>query len=956
VYQRFFAWLLVTLTACSFADGQSTLVLQAAKDNTIWDIQNGAYNSNGAGQHLFAGVNASANTRRALVAFDLSSIPAGSSINSATLQLTLSRTRAENEPTSLYRLLANWGEGSSNAPSAEGTGATAKPTDATWIHRFFDTDFWSSPGGDFTPTPTATTVIQGQNGPYTWTNAALAADVQAWLNTPASNFGWIVRGSESQIQSAMRFDSREHPTAVNRPQLTIIYTPPASMGACCLSEGMCQLVSPAQCATLGGTYGGNGSTCSPNPCPAPLTGACCLPTGQCLDVTAHECDTQGGTYQGNGMGCGMVSCPIVLEPFVDALPRLSIAQPATGAPGGAAHYEIEIVELQQQLHRDLPPTRVWGYGGSFPGPTIEARTGAPVSVVWRNNLRVFETQQPRTTHVLAVDTCLHGPDMNGSVPLTVTHLHGGHVGADSDGYPESAFPSGGESPTYAYPNIQQAGTLWYHDHAIGITRLNVYMGLAGFYLLRDDAEDALNLPRGEYEIPLAIQDRSFNPDGSLKYPEMWMDHVFGDFIVVNGKVWPYLNVNRGKYRFRLVNGSGSRAYRLSLSNAAAFWQIGTDLGLLPAPVPLTQLTITPGERADIIIDFAPYAPGTAIVLTNDAPAPFPSGDPAFAVPDVMKFVVQAAAGDTDPIPSTLAPYELIPESEAIIERPMILRQGMTNPNCPDHMGGMWMINDLKWDDITEFPRIGTTEIWSWINRSGTTHPMHMHLVGFQVLDRQAFQVVNDVVVPVGPRIPPAANELGWKDTVQSPPNQITRVIARFENFAGLFPYHCHILEHEDHEMMRQFEVLCDPPLVATQPMPTQTCLGATASLSAVATGDVPKFAWTFNDTALPNGPTPSGAIVSGADTSTITITGMTAAELGSYRFVVTSPCGTAVSEPTALTACVADTDCDQDTDSDDVVAFFTAWDQGEPGGDTDGDNDADSDDILTFFTAWDSGC
>lgn len=545
------------------------------------------------------------------------------------------------------------------------------------------------------------------------------------------------------------------------------------------------------------------------------TGACCLPTGLCVQVTAADCAVQGGTYQGDATSCAEAFCPIILTPFVDELPRPAIAQPVTGAPGAAAHYEIEAREIFQTLHRDLPPTRVWGYAGMYPGPTIEARTNEPVTVIWKNQLRVHETQQLRAEHVLSVDECLHGPDVRGRVPAIVTHLHGGHIPSDSDGFPDDAFPPGQESHVYSYPNIQPAATIWYHDHALGITRLNVTMGLAGFYLIRDDAEDALNLPAGEYEIPLAIQDRSFNPDGSLRYDEMWMEHFFGDFVLVNGKVWPYLNVDKGKYRFRVLNGSGARTYRLALSNNATFWQIATDNGLMAAPVPLTQLTLQPGERADIVIDFAPYVAGTEIVLRNSAPAPFPNGNPLSVVPNVMKFVVGADSGYVDPLPATLVPFEPIPEAESVINRQLVLRRAPVTSDCPQHATGMWMINDLMWDDITEYPVQGTTEIWSWVNRSGIAHPMHMHLVSFQILDRQSFFMNGNTVVPTGSRVPAAANEIGWKDTVQATPNQITRVIARFNSpFLGRFPYHCHILEHEDHEMMRQFEVISPCPACA----------------------------------------------------------------------------------------------------------------------------------------------
>ncbi len=184
----------------------------------------------------------------------------------------------------------------------------------------------------------------------------------------------------------------------------------------------------------------------------------------------------------------------------------------------------------------------------------------------------------RTEHILPVDLCLHGPNMQGNTPRTVVHLHGGHVAAENDGYPEDTMLPG-EEQTFFYPNLQLPATVWFHDHALGITRLNVYMGLAGLFLIRDQFEADLGLPSGDFEIPLVIQDRSFNADGSLAYPAAWQDHFFGEYVLVNGKVWPYLEVRRGLYRFRLLNGSNSRVYTLSLSNGASFQQIGTDGGL-----------------------------------------------------------------------------------------------------------------------------------------------------------------------------------------------------------------------------------------------------------------------------------------------------------------------------------------------------------------------------------------
>jgi spore coat protein A len=412
---------------------------------------------------------------------------------------------------------------------------------------------------------------------------------------------------------------------------------------------------------------------------------------------------------------------------------------------------------------------------------------------------------------------MHGPDTEGDAPRTVVHLHGGHVPAAVDGYPEDTFLPG-EQVEYVYPNNQDAATLWYHDHALGITRLNVYMGLAGAYLLRDDVEDALGLPANDYEIPLVIQDRALNSDGSLSYPALWQGHFFGHKILVNGKVWPYLEVKQGKYRFRMLNGSNSRVYTLTFDDGspsgAPFFQIGTEGGLLPAPVELTELTLAPGERADLVVDFEDYDPGTEILLTNSARAPFPNGSAESVVPQVMKFIVLDQAGHTAALPDTLRSLELLDEEDALQERQLVLTK--ESEPCA---GIWWLINGLGWDDITEAPVLGTTEIWSFVNQTGVVHPMHMHLVLFQVLDRQPFEVVGEEIVPTGTPVPPDPEEAGWKDTVQALPGEITRVIARFDDYTGLYPYHCHILEHEDHEMMRQFEVLGGTIVLEKQTIP-----------------------------------------------------------------------------------------------------------------------------------------
>lgn len=741
-----------------------SVTLTSVADNTLYEDPVGA-TSNSAGQYIYTGNQNNGLKRRGVVRFDVSSIPTAAFVQSASLRLFCNQAAGVPVDVSAHRITATWGEGTSDASGSEASGTTATTNDATWLHRFYNTTFWATPGGDFAPAASATLSVPATAGVFQeWSGSAVAADVQGWIDGSTVNAGWLIRGDETSSTNTRRFASRETVTAADRPALLLTYLPSAPTGACCFNDGTCDTLTAAECAAAGGNYQGDNTACTGN------------------------------------------LCPLVLEAFVDSLPRPEVAMPVQGTPGGTASYALSLTEVKQKLHRDLPPTTVWGYAGSYPGPTIEATVGNPVDVTWINDLR-DSTGALRGQHYLPVDPCLDGPDTEGPAARTVVHLHGGHVGPESDGYPEFTIRPGGRQ-IFHYPNIQPPATLWYHDHALGITRLNVIMGLAGFYLIRDAAETALNLPSGEYEIPLAIQDRTVSADGRLRYPDVWREMFFGDKAVVNGKVWPYLNVKQGKYRFRMLNGSNTRVYTLKLSNSAPFVQIGTDGGLLAAPAARDSVTIAPGERADVVVDFAPFAAGTQILLTNSAPAPYPLADPSQpTLPNIMQFIVQAAPGHTAPLPTTLSTVLPIPEAEAVQSRSLELARTLAPGPCG---GQQWTINGLHWDDVTEFPVLGTTEIWRFINRSETVHPMHMHLVQFQVLDRQAFVVQADTIALVGSPVPPEPYEAGWKDTAPVNPSEVLRVIARFEDFTGRYPYHCHILEHEDHEMMRQFHVAHGP--------------------------------------------------------------------------------------------------------------------------------------------------
>jgi len=826
-----FALLLSLSSSGVWAD---TVTLTSVKDNTLYEpIAQDAFAdmSDGIGPTMFTGKVKDADAdpgagtrvalRRAVLEFDVAgAIPAGATIDSVTLTLFCDRVgQTVNFNVTLNRLLAEWGEGTSNTGnSQQGRGEPATTNDATWRHTFYSTQFWGTPGGDYALTASATKAVGG-TGSYTWgSTSGMVADVQAWLNSASQNHGWVILSNETQTQTTKRFATRENATVNNRPKLVVSYTPLTIQGACC-NGASCALTAPAACLAPS-VYHGNGTTCSPNPCVV-ATGACCAANGSCSELTQSACVVAAGSYRGDGTTCATSDCPIVLTPYLDALPIPPAATPAGGVSGGVATYNLTMKESKVQLHSQLPQTTVWGFddgfhGSGILGPTIEASTDLPVTVNWTNDLRVFGTGQLRTSHFLPVDTCV--PDaMNHA--QTVFHLHGGHVPAAVDGYPESTFRPGDPPVTYVYPNHQQAGYLWYHDHALGVTRLNVQMGLAGLYFLRDDTERALDLPKGEFEVPLVLQDRKFNADGSFRYPATWEDHVFGDKVMVNGKVWPYLDVKKGKYRFRIVNGSGSRVYTLSLtpsSGSLAFTVIGTELGVLESPVNgVGQLTIAPGERYDVVVNFAGFNTGDTILLENSAGAPFPNGP--VDVTDVMKFRVTSAAGDTDPLPSTLRTITRLNPASAARTRDFRLKKSGLD-TCGRQT---WKINDLGWMDVTEYPELGTTEIWRFINDSGVAHPMHMHLVGFQILDRDGFTTgAGGQIIPNGNPQAPGAEENGWKDTALVAPNQILRVIARFEDYKGEYAYHCHILEHEDNEMMRKFQTVQCGDLVTD---PTEQC-------------------------------------------------------------------------------------------------------------------------------------
>lgn len=490
--------------------------------------------------------------------------------------------------------------------------------------------------------------------------------------------------------------------------------------------------------------------------------------------------------------------PATLTPFVDPLPVPRVMRPA----GARAHpeqagrripfYRLAMREVWQRVHRDLPPTRMWSFEDCFPGPTLEIKSGEGAMVEWANMLPA--------RHFLPIDHTLHGADRSLPEVRSVIHLHGGRTPAASDGYPEEWIVPG-KSQTCFYPAKQDAALLFYHDHTMGINRLNIYAGMQGLCIVRDAAEATLHLPSGKYEVPLLLADRLLSKDGQLVYPvsdqpdRPWVPEVFGNAILVNGKLLPYLDVEPRRYRLRIMNGSNGRFYRLSLANKAAMQIIGNDQGLLSAPVSVTRVPLAPAERVDLIVDFTAMA-GERVKLVSDS----------F---DVMEFrVASKGQADTSVLPATLRPPLRLNPATAVQTRRLTLDERMDD--VQQSMG--MLLNNTPWHaPVTEKPVLGTTEIWELVNLTDDSHPIHLHLVRLQILDRRRFdqfeyQSTGNLRF-TGPVEPPEAYEAGWKDTVRADPAMVTRIIVPFEQYAGRYVWHCHILEHEDNEMMRPYEVV-----------------------------------------------------------------------------------------------------------------------------------------------------
>jgi spore coat protein A len=489
-----------------------------------------------------------------------------------------------------------------------------------------------------------------------------------------------------------------------------------------------------------------------------------------------------------------------LAHFVDPLPIPPVAKPAGLRPSPSdpavhiPYYRVTMRQFRSKVHRDVAATTFWGFDSLCPGPTFETRSGEPILVEWVNQLPL--------QHLFPIDQTLHGAEADKPAVRTVVHLHGGRTEAASDGYPEDWFAPG-QSATCHYGNEQEAASLFYHDHAMGITRLNAVAGLMGLYLLRDKVEDDLNLPSGKHEIPLILFDRSFHPDGRLYYPVStragapWVSEYYGSAILVNGKIFPFHEVEPRKYRFRVLNSSNGSFYRLSFSaqasvaaDAIAFYQIGSEQGLLTSPAQMNLMIVGPGERADLIFDFSSHA-GSEVHLRTD-------------VTVVMQFRVSAGkSADPFVLPATLRPVPRISENAAVRARELTLADYQNRLGRSSVM----LLNGQHWNaPVTETPVLNSTEIWSFINLTDDSHPIHLHLVRFQVLDRRPFDLavyqLTRKVAFTGPPAPLVPCELGWKDTVRVDPMTVTRIIVKFEGFAGRYVWHCHMLEHEDNEMMR----------------------------------------------------------------------------------------------------------------------------------------------------------
>ncbi len=621
---------------------------------------------------------------------------------------------------------------------------------------------------------------------------------------------------------------------------------------------------------------------------------------------------------------GLINDPRFSAPVIDprAIPKFAQALPTPGTDWPVVDLSLggpHTLYVAQRNAQILPPvipggvsgpTPVWAYRNdptnanaippdtadvTYLGPTLVAAKGMQVDITYdysplftaANGLREHIVRRGLIPTQSVVDLHVHGTDMGEPQVRFIAHLHGGaEVAPNSDGYSEAwvtpdgtqnlptatgTIPDSGLVPgahLHHYPNAHGASLVWYHDHALGITRLNVYAGLAGGYLITDANEQGLigagSLPAlgGAFDVPLVIQDRMFYPGGRLAYPDMpalpvagcpllWpfadvstMPEYFGDVMVVNGKAWPSFTVDPAIYRLRFLNGCNSRFLVLDLSAAGGakvgptFTIIGTEGGLLPGAVLQNSLLMGPAERMDVLVDFRAFA-GQSFTLTNrGAKKPFPGGAPTNVQTDgmVMQFVVRAAQTQVPQITvalpqilnSTPTPLSLLTPTTP--RRGVLLYEGLDafgriqpllGSVSPPVLGVVTATPKLWADPVTETVTSGAVEIWEIYNTTADSHPIHLHEILFSVVDRQAITVNKKLVAGVcgvaippfpialkGAAIPALPYETGFKDTVVTYPGEVTRVIADFRHAVpGRYAWHCHILEHEDHEMMRPYDIV-----------------------------------------------------------------------------------------------------------------------------------------------------
>jgi FtsP/CotA-like multicopper oxidase with cupredoxin domain len=534
-----------------------------------------------------------------------------------------------------------------------------------------------------------------------------------------------------------------------------------------------------------------------------------------------------------------------LQLYVDPLPQMPTIYGFSmeGANPVSDNLTIGMYQINWKFHKDLPATPVFAYGTSaetatFPGPTIIARHGVPLYVKWENQLPDYHILPTDNTISTAIPTI-------GGVP-TVVHLHGSIHPPQSDGSAFAWFTRDYKEvgpmwtqTTYMYPNIQPPGNLWYHDHALGLTRVNLLAGLLGAYIIeKPEVDDPMDLPCDADDIHLIIADRSFNTDGTLyinstgNFPSIhpqWQPEYFGEAITVNGKAWPFLNVERRRKRFRILNASNARYLNLSLSNGLSFYFIGSDSSYLAAPVETPTILLSPAEIADVVVDFSNSTTPCAELL-NSAAYPYPTGTASTGT--LLEKVMIFHINDQKMFDNSTIPEKEVNYANVTMPEPSTKTRYLVLYDYTTHL----YINGLRLEDpVTETPKSGSTELWHVINLTPDNHPLHVHLGMMQainiteLLGYQQFSdcmtQLNDAVKcnvtdhAVGKTLPVPEYEKTWKNVVKIEPGYMTSIMVAFKivDTNQTYPfdataepgyvYHCHILDHEDNEMIRPLKLL-----------------------------------------------------------------------------------------------------------------------------------------------------